>query len=74
MNLNKIINNILNETIEKFILNESLSSKVYHFCNIDAFWGICKYNSFILTSSNTNKSDDRMSKIGRTQISFLYVF
>lgn len=74
MNLNKLIIESLHYSINNFILNESLTSKVYHFCNIDSFWGICKYNAFFLTSSNTNKSDERMSSVGGYKYPFYMCF
>lgn len=62
-----MIRKIIQEVIEKYkgeMINESLTPIVYHFCDLSALWGICVQNKFILTSSNTNQSDRRMSKKG----------
>lgn len=59
------LNKIIKETIEKFLISESLSKKIFHFCSLDALWGITKYDCFFLTSSDNNDSDARMSVKGR---------
>lgn len=62
--INQIIQEVIYNYISKNIINESLTSIVYHFCDLKGLWGVCRDNAFYLTSSNTNKSDQRMSKKG----------
>ena len=62
--IDKIIKEVITKHITENILHESLTSIVYHFCDLKGLWGVCRDNVFFLTSSNTNKSDQRMSKKG----------
>lgn len=48
----------------RFIINERLSSKVYHFCDIDAFFGVCENNEFMLTPTSTNAIDRKLCTKG----------
>lgn len=68
---------IIKEMIDTYVNNlisESLTPIVYHFCDLNALYGICTYNKFILTSSNTNKSDINLSKRGEYQYPYYICF
>lgn len=49
------------ENKNEILLNESLSSRLFHFCNIDAAYNILRINSFKLANVSQNKSDKRMN-------------
>lgn len=56
--MKNIINRVLKESVNKFILNERLSSVLYHFTRIGGLYHILKSNSFKLKSSYGRMSDD----------------
>ncbi len=57
--MEKKIDNIIKESINKFILNERLSSVLYHFTRIGSLYNILKSDSFKLRSSYGRSSDDK---------------
>ena len=62
--INKIIREVITKYISANAINESLTTIVYHFCDLKGLLGVCRDNAFFLTSSNTNQSDIRMSTRG----------
>ena len=68
--IRQIIQEVMMKYISQNIIKESLTSTVYHFCDLKGLWGICRDNMFFLTSSNTNQSDQRMSRRGK----YIYPF
>lgn len=68
--IRQIIQEVMMKYISQNIIKESLTSTVYHFCDLKGLWGICRDNMFFLTSSNTNQSDKRMSRRGK----YIYPF
>ena len=60
--MNNSIKKIISEEIEKFVLNEMLSSKCYHFTTLDGLLRILKTNTFLLKTdvvSDTEHWEDK---------------
>lgn len=56
--MDRIINRVLKESIDRFILNERLSSVLYHFTGISGLYQILESDSFKLKSSYGRAADD----------------
>ena len=60
--MNNSIKKIISEEIERFVLNEMLSSKCYHFTTLDGLLRILKTNTFLLKTdvvSDTEHWEDK---------------
>ena len=60
--MNNSIQKIISEEIERFVLNEMLSSKCYHFTTLDGLLRILKTNTFLLKTdvvSDTEHWEDK---------------
>ena len=57
-----ILNNLIKESLDKFLMKEALSSKVYHFTSIKSAFNILKTNEMFCQSSLATASDDYSDK------------
>lgn len=57
-----ILNNLIKESLDKFLMKEALSSKVYHFTSIKSAFNILKTNEMFCQSSLATSSDDYSDK------------
>lgn len=57
-----ILNNLIKESLDKFLMKEALSSKVYHFTSIKSVFNILKTNEMFCQSSLATSSDDYSDK------------
>ena len=57
-----ILNNLIKESLEKFLMKEALSSKVYHFTSIKSAFNILKTNEMFCQSSLATSADDYSDK------------
>lgn len=57
-----ILNNLIKESLDKFLMNEALSSKVYHFTSIKSAFNILKTNEMFCQSSLATSADDYSDK------------
>lgn len=56
--MEKKMKQIIKETINQFILNERLTSVIYHFTGLSALYNIINKDAFVLRSSYGRSSDD----------------
>lgn len=57
-----ILNNLIKESLDKFLMKEALSSKVYHFTSIKSAFNILKTNEMFCQSSLATSADDYSDK------------
>ena len=57
-----ILNNLIKESLDKFLMKEALSSKVYHFTSIKSVFNILKTNEMFCQSSLATEADDYSDK------------
>lgn len=57
-----ILNNLIKESLDKFLMKEALSSKVYHFTSVKSAFNILKTNEMFCQSSLATSSDDYSDK------------
>lgn len=57
-----ILNNLIKESLDKFLMKEALSSKVYHFTSIKSAFNILKTNEMFCQSSLATRADDYSDK------------
>lgn len=57
-----ILNNLIKESLDKFLMKEALSSKVYHFTSIKSAFNILKTNEMFCQSSLATGADDYSDK------------
>ena len=57
-----ILNNLIKESLDKFLMKEALSSKVYHFTSIKSVFNILKTNEMFCQSSLATSADDYSDK------------
>lgn len=57
-----ILNNLIKESLDKFLIKEALSSKVYHFTSIKSAFNILKTNEMFCQSSLATSADDYSDK------------
>ena len=57
-----ILNNLIKESLDKFLMKEALSSKVYHFTSIKSAFNILKTNEMFCQSSLATTADDHSDK------------
>lgn len=57
-----ILNNLIKESLDKFLMKEALSSKVYHFTSIKSAFNILKTNEMFCQSSLATAADDYSDK------------
>lgn len=57
-----ILNNLIKESLDKFLMKEALSSKVYHFTSIKSVFNILKTNEMFCQSSLATLADDYSDK------------
>lgn len=57
-----ILNNLIKESLDKFLMKEALSSKVYHFTSIKSAFNILKSNEMFCQSSLATAADDYSDK------------
>ena len=57
-----ILNNLIKESLYKFLMKEALSSKVYHFTSIKSAFNILKTNEMFCQSSLATSADDYSDK------------
>ena len=57
-----ILNNLIKESLDKFLMKEALSSKVYHFTSIKSVFNILKTNEMFCQSSLATAADDYSDK------------
>lgn len=57
-----ILNNLIKESLDKFLMKEALSSKVYHFTSIKSTFNILKTNEMFCQSSLATSADDYSDK------------
>ena len=60
--LPNILNNLIKESLDKFLMKEALSSKVYHFTSIKSAFNILKTNEMFCQSSLATSADDYSDK------------
>lgn len=57
-----ILNNLIKESLDKFLMKEALSSKVYHFTSVKSAFNILKTNEMFCQSSLATAADDYSDK------------
>ena len=57
-----ILNNLIKESLDKFLMKEALSSKVYHFTSIKSAFNILNTNEMFCQSSFSTSADDYSDK------------
>lgn len=57
-----ILNNLIKESLDKFLMKEALSSKVYHFTSVKSAFNILKTNEMFCQSSLATSADDYSDK------------
>ena len=57
-----ILNNLIKESLDKFLMKEALSSKVYHFTSIKSVFNILNTNEMFCQSSLATSADDYSDK------------
>lgn len=57
-----ILNNLIKESLDKFLMKESISSKVYHFTSVKSAFNILKTNEMFCQSSLATAADDYSDK------------
>lgn len=57
-----ILNNLIKESLDKFLMKEALSLKVYHFTSVKSAFNILKTNEMFCQSSLATQADDSSDK------------
>ena len=57
-----ILNNLIKESLDKFLMKEALSSKVYHFTSIKSVFNILNTNEMFCQSGLATRADDYSDK------------